>query len=476
MNLSGPFLIAIVLVFLLLMVFVNQMSSSKIKVWLLLLFRPYKNAEFREIGANLEKHNSFYRNLSEAGKVRMIEKCFEFIYSKSLEGREGLEVTEEMHVAIAGTAAQISFGFNTSGFNHYKTIRIFPESFYSKMHDRYLKGGASTSGVLFLSWKDFMEGFADDKDKYNLGLHEMAHALRIQLKYGNDFDQRFANYVDSWEEIALPEFSRLQNGESSFLRPYAATNIEEFFAVCVEHFFEAAADFQKELPDIFNHLCFLLNLNPLNKSNDFRLEQDFIQSVNNDHSRVSFPAKVRKNYKYDTNHWSFYYILGGIFLGLTYVYHVSEWFLFPDYFFICFIVTGVAIVAGFRNYFYSKGIFLFRHLMLFGLLGVTVPALAIVLFLDQQIVVDTRVVNAKIIDYSILKDPRNKVLIYEYRVDNPYLMNYPKVLKFNAFGLELADKEFLSIDMELSTGLMGLTRVSDRKLIYRNADIPQQMP
>jgi Mlc titration factor MtfA (ptsG expression regulator) len=275
MNLSGTFLIAIVLVFILLMVYANQMSSSKLKVWLLLLFRPYKDAEFREIGANLEKHNSFYRNLSEAGKVRMIEKCFEFIYSKSLEGREELEVTEEMHVAIAGTAAQISFGFNTSGFSHYKTIRIFPESFYSKMFDRYLKGGASTSGVLFLSWKDFMDGFADEKDKYNLGLHEMAHALRIQLKYGNDFDKRFANYVDSWEEIALPEFTRLQNGESSFLRPYAATNMEEFFAVCVEHFFEAAEDFQKQLPDIFNHLCFLLNLNPLNKSNDFKLDAGF---------------------------------------------------------------------------------------------------------------------------------------------------------------------------------------------------------
>lgn len=476
MNLSGTFLIAIILVFILLMVYANQMSSSKLKVWLLLLFRPYKNAEFREIGSNLEKHNSFYRNLSEAGKVRMIEKCFEFIYSKSLEGREGLDITEEMHVAIAGTAAQISFGFNTSGFNHYKTIRIFPESFYSKIHDRYLKGGASTSGVLFLSWKDFMEGFADEKDKYNLGLHEMAHALRIQLKYGNDFDKRFANYVDSWEEIALPEFTRLQNGESSFLRPYAATNMEEFFAVCVEHFFEAAEDFQKQLPDIFNHLCFLLNLNPLNKSNDFKLDQDFIKSVNNDRSLIPFPDKVKKNYKYDNNHWSFFFILSGIFFGLTYSYHASAWYLFHDYFIICFIVTVIAIVAGFRKYFYSKGIYLVRHLMLFSLLGVAMPALAIVLFLDQQFVVETRVLNTKVIDYSIYRDPRNKVLVYHYRVDNQYLMSYPKVLKFQAFGLELAEKEFLALDIELSTGIMGLTRVSARKIIYRESDIPQKMP
>lgn len=276
MSTPGAFLIASVLVFILLVNYFHKFSSSKINIWFLLFFRSGKDAEFREIGAKLEKHNSFYRSLSEEGKVRMIEKCFEFIYSKSLEGREGLEVTEEMHVAIAGTAAQISFGLNTSGFNRYKTIRIFPESFYSKIHDRYLKGGASTSGVLFLSWKDFMQGFADEKDKYNLGLHEMAHALRIQLKYGSQFDQRFANYMDCWEEIAQQEFNRLQNGESSFLRPYAATNMEEFFAVCVEHFFEAAEDFQKQLPDIFNHLCFLLNLNPLNKSNDFRLEQDFL--------------------------------------------------------------------------------------------------------------------------------------------------------------------------------------------------------
>lgn len=110
--------------------------------------------------------------------------------------------------------------------------------------------------------------------------------------------------------------------------------------------------------------------------------------------------------------------------------------------------------------------------MLFGLLGVTMPAMAIVLFLDQQFDVESRVVNAKVTDYSVFRDPGNKRLIYEFRVDNEYLMRYPKALKFSAFGLELENKEFLSIDVKLSKGQFGLTRVTARKLNYRKSQTP----
>lgn len=56
---------------------------------------------------------------------------------------------------------------------------------------------------------------------------------------------------------------------SSFLRSYASTNQQEFFAVCVEHFFEASKSFRENLPQLYSHLCILLNQDPLQP--DFKI-------------------------------------------------------------------------------------------------------------------------------------------------------------------------------------------------------------
>ena len=212
-------------------------------------FLGKKHPDIILTGSILENFNPFYKKLSPAGKERFIKKCFSFLFNKEFIGCEGLEVTDEMRACIAGTAAQISFGLKNSSFSYYHTIKIFPESFYSRQLDQYLKGGASTNGVLYFSWKDFKEGYSDPTDKYNLGLHEMAHSLRLQLKYSYDFDSRFADYSDRWESIALPEFEKMNQEHISFLRDYGKVNREEFFAVCVEHFFEAPENFRISLPD-----------------------------------------------------------------------------------------------------------------------------------------------------------------------------------------------------------------------------------
>ncbi|MCB9336447.1 MAG: zinc-dependent peptidase, partial [Flavobacteriales bacterium] len=54
---------------------------------------------------------------------------------------------------------------------------------------------------------------------------------------------------------------------------YAATNMEEFFAVSVEHFFEAPDEFKVSLPDLYTQLSIMLNLDPLNKQNDYEIKR-----------------------------------------------------------------------------------------------------------------------------------------------------------------------------------------------------------
>jgi Mlc titration factor MtfA (ptsG expression regulator) len=44
-----------------------------------------------------------------------------------------------------------------------------------------------------------------------------------------------------------------------FLGSYAASRYEEFWAVCVEHFFERPTAFKIHLPDLYTAMCVLLN-------------------------------------------------------------------------------------------------------------------------------------------------------------------------------------------------------------------------
>jgi hypothetical protein len=137
--------------------------------------------------------------------------------------------------------------------------------------NRHLKGGTTRSGIIMLSWRDFVDGYEHPHNKYNLGLHEMAHALKLDVSQGFDFDKHFADHLEEWERSGYPEFNRIKSGKVSFLRQYAGENMMEFFAVCVEHFFEAPGEFSQRLPLIYKKLCILLNQDPCNPSADYAL-------------------------------------------------------------------------------------------------------------------------------------------------------------------------------------------------------------
>ena len=53
-----------------------------------------------------------------------------------------------------------------------------------------------------------------------------------------------------------------ENEASSFLRPYACTNVHEFFSVAIENFFERPEAFRATLPDLYSILVRLLNQDP----------------------------------------------------------------------------------------------------------------------------------------------------------------------------------------------------------------------
>ena len=54
-------------------------------------------------------------------------------------------------------------------------------------------------------------------------------------------------------------------GAESYLRGYAFTNLQEFWAVSVEAFFDNPAGLKQSLPQLYGTLCDILNQDPLTR-------------------------------------------------------------------------------------------------------------------------------------------------------------------------------------------------------------------
>ncbi len=219
----------------------------------------------------LKQKNTYFKNLSPDAQEVFVDRLFKFMEDKKFIGREGLVITDEIKVLISAAAIQLTFGLKDYMISHLYAINVFPRIFFSKYLNTNLKGLNTQSGVLSLSWNDFKEGYAVDDDKVNLGLHELAHALYIDLDEEGNYDEHFSAYLEKWEDVAMKDYLELKEKKVTFLREYGGTNMHEFFAVCVEHFFEAPKEFKKKLPHLYNYIVLMLNQDPDNVKGDYRV-------------------------------------------------------------------------------------------------------------------------------------------------------------------------------------------------------------
>ncbi len=462
-------LLALVIGYTFQLVFVQKIRSfNDLKNYFLYLLPSGRKKLWKQYDELLTANSDFYNTLSGEGKDIFIKKCSQFIFDKRFIGMEGLVITDEIQIRVASTAVQVTYGLSNSAFSHYHTVKIFPESFYSKFHNNYLKGGASTSGTLYFSWKDFEFGFSDPGDRYNLGLHEMAHALRFQLKHGGDFDKRFASYSDHWEEIALPEFESMNSGNSSFLREYGGTNLEEFFAVCIEHFFEVPVEFKKQLPDIFNHLCFLLNMDPTRPHDDYKLEPGFVESVNIDESRMPLPLKLKRAYQYETWHWSFNVIMAGLFIMIPVIFIMHGLVLFTGTHVLMIFTTATSLVMFLRKFLLEKGIGLFPHLLMFGMVGVS-PVVTAALFVSNYYITTGHIEQTyRVRDlraYSVEK-PEGVKSFYILSLENGEFQEYENIRTIPGENMpKRAWESVIYLKVTTSKGLWGWDNFEDHSFI-----------
>jgi Mlc titration factor MtfA (ptsG expression regulator) len=211
----------------------------------------------------LAKYFTYYNRLSPSLKQTFEQKLCAFIYSKKFIPRNTSEVSLEAKVLIGACAVQLTFGLPGVYLSHFNKILVYPDDYYSSLTKHFHKGEVNPAfGIIVLSWKSFVDGYIHPTDSVNLGLHEMAHALRLENIIHNEeyhfFDPALIDQLDSYAHaICLGQFT-----ESPFFRNYACVNTHEFFAVAVENFFERPVQFKAALPALYSILAQLLNQDP----------------------------------------------------------------------------------------------------------------------------------------------------------------------------------------------------------------------
>ena len=188
-----------------------------------------------------------------------------FLAEKEFAGAHGLELTDEMRVSIAAQACLPILELSLDWYRGWRGIVVYPGDFRVRrtevdedgvVHewDDELAGEAMPGGPVVLSW----DALARDPE-INVVIHEFAHKLDMlngtadglpPLHPGMDraawirvFDQAYEGFCDA-----------VDRDKDTWLDPYAAEHLSEFFAVISEAFFREPRETRRRYPDVYDQL------------------------------------------------------------------------------------------------------------------------------------------------------------------------------------------------------------------------------
>ena len=209
----------------------------------------------------------YFNQLNESNKQKFLNRVYNFKRSKSFHFH-GLDQQEEIMILVSAASVQISFGLKNYMLPFFKDIHILADAYQALDSKETYIGHVAPTGI-YISWKYFVNGFADYTDGVNVALHEMAHALHhenFMKETGVDWD--FRKDFEKLPAVFGPIMTQLIVQKRSYLRGYAFTNFQEFWAVSVEYFFENSQGLKDNLPQLYTILCDTLNQDPL-RPNEF---------------------------------------------------------------------------------------------------------------------------------------------------------------------------------------------------------------
>lgn len=233
-----------------------------------LLYKVYQEVRFRFYYGPifhrfLNRKYIFYTSLPWPLKLKFLRLARDQYEYFDFVSRDKIRLTRAMKAIISCAAAQLILFLPKKSLSYFKRIIVYPDYYNSLITNRRHKGEVNPGlRVIVFSWRGIAEGLHYQNDGINLLLHEFAHALWLEHKLTDyiTLDEQLAEQVEKYAE---KEMAKLAENEDHFFRKYAFNNMEEFFAVAVENFFERPGLFQQVQPELYLILAKLFKQDPI---------------------------------------------------------------------------------------------------------------------------------------------------------------------------------------------------------------------
>ncbi|MEO6353015.1 MAG: M90 family metallopeptidase [Burkholderiaceae bacterium] len=221
----------------------------------------------------LHRNMPVYSRLPADLQLQLKRLIQQFLHQKKFVGCDGLTITDEIRITIAGKACLLLLNRSTPVYPNLSFVLVYPRPFIAP-HTEVTAGGLVThrnQALLGESWSDDRVILAWDHVKrseadtnagsdfefgHDVVLHEFAHQLDSESGSTNGAPHLMsrASYA-RWSSVFLQEFAHLQEAvkhhSSDVIDHYGASSPAEFFAVATEAFFEKSVALGQEHPALF---------------------------------------------------------------------------------------------------------------------------------------------------------------------------------------------------------------------------------
>jgi hypothetical protein len=209
--------------------------------------------------------------LPASAKLR--ELTLLFLAEKQFAGAHGIEVSDEMRVAIGAQACLPILELGLEWYAGWHGIVVYPGDFRVRRReidedgvvhewDDDLAGEAMPGGPVVISW----DAAAHDAS-INVVIHEFAHKLDMLNGAADGLPPLHPGMsARAWKRIFEEAYEgfcdALERGRDTWLDPYAAEHPSEFFAVMSEAFFEDPAETRRRYPEVYEQLKLFYRQDP----------------------------------------------------------------------------------------------------------------------------------------------------------------------------------------------------------------------
>lgn len=217
----------------------------------------------------------FLSTLGFQDQTRLHRLSSQFLAHKEFTGAHGLEITDEMAVAIAAQACLPVLHIGLKFYDDFKGIVVHPGAMLARRqavdaagvvhhYSEVLAGEAMELGPVTLSWEDVTGGVAGSGELaargQNVVIHEFVHKLDMRDGNANGcppLPSRAAKAA--WQQAMQESFAAFRESvamherfgaEAPWLDAYGAQSPVEFFAVASEAYFVNRQRFTQEFPSL----------------------------------------------------------------------------------------------------------------------------------------------------------------------------------------------------------------------------------